>query len=328
MALRYSINPRKVALIFGIIALFLAAESLYSEYLVETYLGSSSTALLGPILDLFSVNLEQSIPTWYNALILTIAGTLLAVIAVAKQAQRDRFRIYWIGLAVIFFYLSMDESAVIHEILSDPLQTLFHSTGYLAFGWQIAAAPLVVLFALVYLRFLLHLPAGTRNLFILAGGLYVGGALIVDAISANEWVHDNGITLFYLAIGTLEELFEMQGVVVFIYALLRYLVSMDYAVTFQAQEDSTADSPPSVLHQSGPSTVRSGSAARSSSRLGLTALAAIMIVVNVTFFYWARSEEPSTPPPSQDSALAYEAVLAQPGTEQVMMNSCGRDLRD
>ena len=94
------------------------------------------------------------------------------------------------------------------------------------------AAPLVILFALVYLRFLLHLPAGTRNLFILAGGLYVGGALIVDAVGANEWFQDKGITLAYLATGTLEELLEMQGVVVFIFALLRYLVSMNYEVTF------------------------------------------------------------------------------------------------
>ena len=299
MPFRYGINPRKIALILGAIALFLAAQSIYTEYLIETYLGGSSNSVLGPVLDLFSVNLEQSIPTWYNALLLVIAGALLAVIAVAKRAQGDRYTLYWSGLAVIFIYLSIDESAVIHEILSDPLQTMFHTTGYLAFGWQIVAAPLVVVFALVYLRFLLHLPAVTRNLLILAGGLYVGGALVVDAISANEWVQDNGITLIYLAIGTLEELMEMQGIVVFIYALLRHLVTMNYEVTF-----FSAPGPIQNLSAAAKATPTGfDSVAASSSmpvgskgRLGIVIRATVMIVVviNIIFLFWARSEAPST----------------------------------
>ncbi|MBZ0303142.1 MAG: hypothetical protein K8J31_25570 [Anaerolineae bacterium] len=311
MPFRYAIAPRKIALILAVIALILAAESLYSEYLVETYGGGSSSSVLGPVLDLFSVNLEQSLPTWYATLILFTAGVLLAVIAAAKQALRDRYRLYWIGLAVIFFYLSLDENAVIHEILSDPLQTTFHTSGYLAFGWQMVAAPLVVILALVYLRFLLHLTAGTRNLFILAGGLYVGGALIVDAVSANEWVQDNGITLGYLAIGTLEELLEMQGIVVFIYALLRSLVSMNYAVTFHSGQEPSADLTGSARS--------SGSPASGRLRVFVLVLIVVAVVINAVFLYWARSEEPTTPAASQDALLAYQAVLSQPGTEPVVV---------
>ena len=110
-----AINPRKVGLILGTIAILLAAQSIFTEYLVETYVGGNTNSFLASLLDVFSVNLEESIPTWYATLILFIAAGLLAVIAVGKRRSRDRFALYWTALAFIFVYLSMDEGAVMPE---------------------------------------------------------------------------------------------------------------------------------------------------------------------------------------------------------------------
>jgi hypothetical protein len=151
------------------------------------------------------------------------ASLLIALLTRAKRLNGDRYVAHWFGLALLFVYLSIDESAAIHERLSEPLRTALNTSGSLRFAWVLVGAPLALVIALLYLRFLFHLPARTRNLFVLAGALYVAGALIVDPISANWYTPDEGITLTYWAIGTVEELMEMLGVVVLIYALLSYL---------------------------------------------------------------------------------------------------------
>jgi hypothetical protein len=126
----------------------------------------------------------------------------------------------------------MDEGAVIHEIFSDPLREALNTTGYLTFAWLIVFVPLVILFALFYIRFLFRLPPRTRNLFILAGAIFVGGAVFVEAVSANRYYLDGGVSFPYLALATVEEFCEMLGVVLFIYALLSYMAAMEYTAVF------------------------------------------------------------------------------------------------
>lgn len=221
MSKKIHVMPRLVAYLLGGIALYLAGQSLFNEFLIETFLIESST-VLERVLDLFSVNLEESIPTWYSTINLFVASALLAVITHKAYHRTERFRHYWAGLTVLFLYLSIDEGAAIHEIAASAISDTFNTTGFFAFGWQFVAFPLVLIVGLIYLRFVIALPATTRNLFIVAAITYVGGALIVEGISANQW-YNEGTTLTYLAIATVEELCEMLGVVVFIYALLHYL---------------------------------------------------------------------------------------------------------
>ncbi len=241
MRIDYRISPRKIGFILGVIALILALQSLVSEYAIENILNSDYSNPVVLVIDLFSVNTEETIPTWYSTILLFMAACGLAVIATGKRAEQDVYARHWIGLAVIFVYLSIDEGAAIHDILAEPLQKAFSTTGFLAFGWQIVAAPLLIIFALVYLRFLLQLPPRTRNLFILAGGLYVGGALIIEGISANQWSLDGGVSFGYLTIATVEELFEMWGVVIFIYALLDYLVNLGAMITLQSLTEAAQE---------------------------------------------------------------------------------------
>jgi hypothetical protein len=284
MRLEYRISPRKVFLILGVIALYFAVQSLIAEYLIENVLDENANRSVIMAIDLFSVNTEQTIPTWYSMILLWIASVLLAAIAMVKSVSQAKDRLYWVGLAVIFLYLSIDEGAVIHEIAADWLQTNTNLSGFLTFGWQIVAAPLVILFGLLYLRFLIRLPVHTRNLFILAGLVYVGGAMIIEGISANQWDIGGGVSYTYLVIATIEEFCEMIGVVIFIYALLRYMVEMRYTYVFAS---------PQAVQASAEDHNRAGRFLRTSLRPVLL-IAIAIVLLNIGMIYWAFTQAPKT----------------------------------
>ncbi|MBL8155414.1 MAG: hypothetical protein JNM70_14615 [Anaerolineae bacterium] len=319
MRLELGIQPRRIGLMLGGLSLYFAAQSLIVEYLIENVLDATRYRSLILTIDLFSVNAEQTIPTWYATLLLFGAAVLLAMIAVAQRQDDDRSWRHWAGLAVIFVYLSMDEGAVIHEIVADGLQNTLNLTGYLTFGWQIVAVPLLIVFGLLYARFLWRLPARTRNLFILAGLIYVGGALIVEAISANQYDRDGGITFPYLAIATIEEMGEMLGATLFIFALLDYAARMRYRYEFHIP-GMPLPSSQAAVHIDPPE-----AAAKVDNRVDvlraslivppfvrrrlLVALATVLVGTNAALVAWAFSTPRPAVTPNQSEAVPPEIII-------------------
>lgn len=281
MRFEYKLDPHKLALFLGIVSLYLTIQSLMGEYIMENILSSESDSIIISLIDLFSVNAEGSMPTWYSSLLLFFSAVLLAYIATVKQRSQEHYRYHWMGLAIIFCYLSLDEAAAIHEILSDPLQTLFNTSGYLSFGWLIVFVPLVIIFAVIYLRFLFHLPLRVRNLVIVAGSLYVGGAVIVEAISANRWSLDGGVSFPYLAIATVEEMFEMLGVIVFIFALLSYIVTFNYTAVVNFSGSNQTESAEAALSQTN---------RFQSWKWVLVGVIVVILGMNVGLYLWAASQ--------------------------------------
>jgi hypothetical protein len=222
-----TIPARRIAITLTLIALFLCLFSIaLKTYEYSLPLNHSNYFLFNLSL-LFNVNREQNIPTWFSSFLLFTAALLLLVIAYAHRQKQDRYSRRWFVLGLIFFYLSIDESAYIHEMFTEPLQIALNTQGYLYFAWVLLGIAFVGIVGLAYARFVWKLPPQTRWRFILAGAIYVGGALGVEVISANEWFKADGTSLLFSAIGTVEEFMEMTGVIVFIYALLLYLA--DYA---------------------------------------------------------------------------------------------------
>lgn len=319
MRLESVINPRKIGILFALISIYLAAQSLVVEYVQDVVANSNVNPSFILAIDLFSVNAEQTIPTWFSATNLFVASILLWMIVAAKRASRDRYTRYWAGLALGFLYLSIDEGAVIHEVLADWIQQEFDLTGYLAFGWQVVAVPLVIVVGLLYLRFLLHLPAQTRYQFVAAGALYIGGTLVLDAISANQWDKDGSITFRYLTIGTLEELFEMLGVVVLIYALLSYAGELRYTFVFHSVPVAQEIPEPAP---------RDATAAALSFRDTLRAIVLRRAVVgfvilimgaNVVLLYWASAQESAFGSASLNPAISVPVMLDQLVVDDVVV---------
>jgi hypothetical protein len=199
-----------------------------------------------------------------------------------------------LGLSAIFLYLSIDEGAAIHEFVGSVLETALQPTGYLYFAWLIAALPLLLVFALLYWRFLMRLPARFRRLFVAAAVSYIGGALVIESISANRWYLDGGPSFTYLAIATVEEGGEILGAIVLIYALLRYLAEEVFSLALPAQQ-AVAEGPRRV----------------SRPRLVLgAAVIGFVLVFNTGFVSWAMTQS-ALPEPGSSSPVSKRAMMDQ-----------------
>ncbi len=226
------LSAKKVALVLTAVVVWLLLAHVSTHFV--KYVLHHDTQL--GLLRLFDLDGENNIPTWYASSALLLCAVLLAGIGLYKMRASDRYASHWLGLAIIFLYLSVDEAASIHEKTGGPLKAMFNLDGYLSFAWVIPYGTLVVIIGLAYLRFLASLPRGTRYQFILAGTLYIGGGLGVETVGANEYSLNGRNTMMYWNLYTLEESLEMFGIVVFIYSLLSYMSLSIKEVTFKIGE--------------------------------------------------------------------------------------------
>ena len=228
------VSAKRCAITLGVVVAVLVAASLGATSL-------SFIAIEDPLLhqvrkslvQLALVDGEGNLPAWYSASLLLLCSLLLAAITHAERQRRGGQVPHWLALTLIFAFLSLDETAQLHELWIRPLRDMFDLGGFFYFGWIIPAGLCVALFVLAYLGFLGKLPARTRRLFLVAGTTFVGGAIGIEAISGDHASVHGKENLTYHLIITLEELFEMAGLVIFIYALLDYTSRQFTKVTFR-----------------------------------------------------------------------------------------------
>jgi hypothetical protein len=80
----------------------------------------------------------------------------------------------------------------------------------------------------------LSLPPKIRNLFILAGCVYVSGALgceLIEGFYKKNYPGNNSMMGLYVVI---EEVFEMLGITIFVYALLLHVASLKIKLDFKS----------------------------------------------------------------------------------------------
>lgn len=215
------ISARRILTILVIILsglLAARAAGLYATYA----LGNNHVNGLVP---LFNFNEEQSVPTWFSAMLLAICAALLGIIA-AAQRRAGGPHLWWTTLSLVFLYLSMDEALALHERLNRPVRDLLHTSGALYYAWVIPYA----LFALVLLAFsikpLRSLSPDTRDRLVLAGLLFVGGAMGMEIVGSYLATHNQmRVTLLSDVVMTLEEMLELSGTIVLVYALMKHIAS-------------------------------------------------------------------------------------------------------
>lgn len=175
---------------------------------------------------LLNVGTDANAPTWYASGLLLYCAVLLALIAKLKSGQHRAFALGWWVLAAIFVLLSVDETARIHEVLGRTVQMLYigPTTGYFFHAWVIPAMLLLGLLILVYIPFLIKLPSATRWGFLLAGAVYLSGAMGVEMVTAN-YISRYGDDFTVNLIIVIEETLEMLGAVAFAHTLAVYLAS-------------------------------------------------------------------------------------------------------
>ena len=183
---------------------------------------------------MFQVSSEGKIPTWYSGCTLLAAALFLGLIAAHESLRRGRYRRHWTALGVIFFLMAMDEVVAIHEMSTEPIRYLLAITrGPLYFAWVIPAMGFLAFMAFAYFRFVFDLPPRSRWLFVIAGAVYVGGAVGMEMVGST-YAAAYGYDFMYGALATFEEVLEMSGMVLFLYGLMDHLerYAPDSAVRF------------------------------------------------------------------------------------------------
>jgi hypothetical protein len=222
MDLAIQVPAKRCALALSLIVLLLVAASLGASYLALVPVANPFLLKAREsVIRLVWLDGECNIPSWFSSCLLFIASQLLALITLAHR--RDRSVSRWLLLSLIFLFLSLDETAQLHELSIAPLRDTFHTSGLLRYPWIIPGGIAVAILGVSYLRFLGNLPRNTRRLFVAAAVIYVGGAVGLEALSGRQSSLHGEHNLAYHLIITAEELLEMTGVVVFIYALLDYI---------------------------------------------------------------------------------------------------------
>lgn len=169
------------------------------------------------LVDRFDIDKEANIPTWFSTIFLfSVAETsfLIYRLNVRLSPKRSFHRVFWLIFAGMYCFLSIDEAAVIHEIIDQTTSV----------KWVVVYAPVVGSFFLLCAYYFLVLRKDERVL----RNWVIGGLLIygLGGIGA-EWVAYS-IELKYalrMIEYVVEEGFEMTGTVMVLMGCLYELRS-------------------------------------------------------------------------------------------------------
>ncbi|QNE39485.1 hypothetical protein F1C16_07935 [Hymenobacter sp. NBH84] len=220
MKLKIRVNTNYIVNVLAFIAMLLIIMGIVVAILL-TY--TPYKTALG-IIPFFNMDLESTITSYYSSFILLFSATILSFIAQECKSIENSYWRHWYGLSIGFLFLSIDESASIHEFLANVPLHYLNISARINFSIAILGFIATLILLLFYFKFLLYLPAKTRNRFIIAGAMYVsaafGAELIGGFISLYSKNLDAGI---YLVEVVIEESFEIVSIVLFIKYLFLYI---------------------------------------------------------------------------------------------------------
>ncbi|MGB5013554.1 MAG: hypothetical protein WBO68_05945 [Pyrinomonadaceae bacterium] len=216
-----SLHPGKVAIALCSITAVLAAADV--AVLSADYYTGYSSVVIHKLVKLFDLGLEVNVPAYFSVTLLFSAAVLVGLITLITKKQKGSHVIEWAILTFGFLFMGFDELASAHERLIEPTRALLgiETPGLLYFAWVVPAIVLVAVIGTGFVKFLVDLPPRTRTAFMIAGSMYLGGAIGLE-------LFEGACTVGSLAYNTLvvfEESLEMAGVIVFVWALLDYLTT-------------------------------------------------------------------------------------------------------
>lgn len=174
----------------------------------------------------FLLDEEKNLPTRFVCVLLLLASLHFLLVRQARRSVVPTERLCWMILAIGFVAMALDEYYIFHEELILPLRAATglsdEELGPLFFAWVIVAIPLVALAAVYFLPRVLRLPPLLRNGLLLAGTLYLGGAIGMEMIDG-AYRTTHSVDLVYLLLTSVEETLEMAGVATAITTMALYL---------------------------------------------------------------------------------------------------------
>lgn len=210
-----TVSPKTVLIFLSSIAWVF-----FGVFMIVALTQSNLDAISADPWKVLNVDAEASVPTWYAQSLLLITAGLIFMIA--KTVIQDKK--YWYGLAGIMMFISIDEGASIHELLITPMRELLTiNSGPLYYAWVIMYGLLFACIGLLFVRFFMRLLRRMRLLFAAALAIFLTGALGMEMIGGLVISQGDMPWQVYVMIVGIEELLEMLGVTMLLYALLEHV---------------------------------------------------------------------------------------------------------
>jgi hypothetical protein len=174
------------------------------------------------LVPLFNFDTETNIPTIYSACALLFSSFLLFTIGHKNKLTSTPY-VAWLALALIFVFLAIDETFIIHENLIVPVRESLGTSGLFFYAWVIPYGIGLLFFLLIFSKFLITLPKKSLIYFVASGAVFVTGAIGFELIGGQHAEIHGRENVAYAMITTTEELLEMVGIAFFIYSLFHHI---------------------------------------------------------------------------------------------------------
>jgi hypothetical protein len=205
-----------------------------------------SKAIINYITPYTSTYREGNIATYFNSMILLIAAMLcLAIWKSTSHSSGRKKQGGWLAIAVIFLLMSIDEVSMLHENSGYIAEYILeHVSGASSpIHWWYPVLLVVAVGALKMAPFLASLPARTRGLLILAGGIYIFGAVGLEAVGHYILDHSETIAIgegrySFILSYSIEEFLEMIGINIAILGAMLYMAESKVAINFRSRAEA------------------------------------------------------------------------------------------
>ncbi|MBX9472744.1 hypothetical protein [Microcella sp.] len=208
----------------GLIVVIVALGALHVVAVVTASFWRTATPTLRSTVGAwFHLDSEAGLGTWFAVLQLALAATIAALIAARERSEGRTWR-GWAFVAAVLAAMSLDEQILAHEQLGRVAASMGLAVGGVS-PWFLVAPVVLVIVGCVVMPFAARLLRRTRRGLIVAGAVFVLGALGFELLS---WAyvlliaHDPAAALSPV-VGVLqlcEESLELLGVTLAISALL------------------------------------------------------------------------------------------------------------
>ncbi|RPH94580.1 hypothetical protein EHM69_07040 [candidate division KSB1 bacterium] len=165
---------------------------------------------------LINIDGESNLPTWFSSAQLLLLS-LTTLLAWKLDTDVGWKRAGWLMLTLLFGYLSIDETATIHESFGAAATKQFQWTLWGEYYWMLLFAPFACVGLVLLIQvFWQKLRTDTRAFFLASAGILAWiSTLVIETIGHWLMGHELDDTFVYRGFVITEELCEMAGATLF-----------------------------------------------------------------------------------------------------------------
>ena len=216
-------KPRQIALFLSVIMCLLIISSTVLGLMIASIGKDEASTFLREIFSFVDLNGEKNLASLFSSFLWLLAG-IFSLYTVKYLDRNTRQFYFWTILGTIFVYFAIDEWLALHEQVGRFTAEIFTSLDFGTFSWLIPGSIVILVLAMFFLLFMNSIPPDTIRLILIGFLIFIIGAMgfeVLGAYAARYYGGRDNATFRILA--QLEEMFEMIGVIIIIFAINLYL---------------------------------------------------------------------------------------------------------